>query len=221
MLEQIPNWQTMTAAEIVAYAAAHHETARPMNAQELRNYLADNRLAWFGVGGGWRGPLAESVATLDGSGDAAAAELAAGIERLLSHLASPGSVQVDTHLPNHGPLLAGIVGALGLSGDIVAGLYALGGGRKFPAWSIDQVQAAIDAEEAKQAAAEQPADETRHEVLLSCNRGTDGVMRVMARVTPVEYANGVELRRGEARTVVNDAALVAALAPIIEGLIDG
>jgi len=77
--------------------------------------------------------------------------------------------------------------------------------------TLESVQAELDHEN-------QPADETRHEVLLSVNRGTDGVMRVMARVTPVEYANGVELRRGEARTVVNDAALIAALSPIIEGL---
>jgi len=79
--------------------------------------------------------------------------------------------------------------------------------------TIESVQAEIDAES-------QPADETRHEVLLSVNRGTDGVMRVMARVTPVELASGVELRRGQPRTIVNDAGLVAVLNPIIEGLID-
>jgi hypothetical protein len=78
--------------------------------------------------------------------------------------------------------------------------------------TLESVQAELDAEN-------QPADETRHEVLLSVNRGTDGVMRVMARVTPVEFFEGVELRRGEAKTVVNDAALVASMGPIIEGLL--
>jgi hypothetical protein len=94
------------------------------------------------------------------------------------------------------------------------------GGTNRPRWQIEgyaaeptleSVQVELDAEN-------QPADETRHEVLLSCNRGTDGVMRVMARVTPVEYANDVLLRRGESKAIVNDAALVAALVPIIEGL---
>jgi hypothetical protein len=77
--------------------------------------------------------------------------------------------------------------------------------------TLESVQAELDAENA-------PTDEVRHEVLLSCNRGTDGVMRVMARVTPVEFVGGAELRRGEARTLVNDAAMIAALNPIIEGL---
>jgi len=146
MISNIPNWQSMTAAEIVAYAESHHETARPMNAQELRNFLADNRLAWFGLSGGWRGPLADSVATLAGSGDPQMAALSSGIERLLSHLASPGSVQVDTHLASHGPLVIGMIGALQLSVDQIRDLYALGGGRKFPALSIQEAQEAIDAE---------------------------------------------------------------------------
>jgi hypothetical protein len=138
MISNIPNWQTMTAAEIVAYAESHHETARPMNAQELRNYLADNRLAWFGVSGGWRGPLADSVATLAGSGVPQMIALSSGIERLLSHLASPGSVQVDTHLASHGPLMIGMIGALSLSADQIRDLYALGGGRKFPPITLDE-----------------------------------------------------------------------------------
>ena len=77
--------------------------------------------------------------------------------------------------------------------------------------TLESVQAEIDAEQTV-------ADETRHEVLLSVNRGTDGAMRVMARVTPVEFADGIELRRGTAKTIVNDANLISALAPIIEVL---
>jgi hypothetical protein len=61
-------------------------------------------------------------------------------------------------------------------------------------------------------------DETRHEVLLSCNRGTDGSLKVMARVTPVEFADGVLLRRGASVALVNDAGLIAALSPIVESL---
>jgi hypothetical protein len=79
--------------------------------------------------------------------------------------------------------------------------------------TLEQVQSELATENA-------PSDETRHEVLLSVNRGTDGTMRVMARVTPVEFAAGVELRRGDVRTLVNDEELVAALSPIIEGLTD-
>lgn len=62
------------------------------------------------------------------------------------------------------------------------------------------------------------ADETRHEVLLSCNRGTDGTTRVMARVTPVEFADGVLVRRLQPIVIANSAELIAALTPIIEGL---
>jgi hypothetical protein len=65
------------------------------------------------------------------------------------------------------------------------------------------------------------ADETRHEVLLSCNRGTDGSLRVMARVTPVEFADGVLLRRGQPTVLANAPGLVAALLPIVEGLTNG
>jgi hypothetical protein len=64
-------------------------------------------------------------------------------------------------------------------------------------------------------------DETRHEVLLSCNRGTDGVMQVMVRVTPVEFADGVQLRKLPAKVLANDAVLIAALSPIVEGLTNG
>jgi len=80
--------------------------------------------------------------------------------------------------------------------------------------TLESVQAELDNENRQ-------GDETRHEVLLSVNRGIDGTLRVMARVTPVEFAEGVELRRGSVQTLVNDAALIAALAPIIEGLTDG
>ncbi|MGV3485950.1 MAG: hypothetical protein ACO1RT_16155 [Planctomycetaceae bacterium] len=126
MITNIPNWQSLAPAEIAAYCAAHHESARPMDVQLLRNWLADNRIAWFGISGGWKGPLVDLVsAPIPG-------ELVAGIERLLSHLASPGSLQADSHLPAYGPLLAGIVTALGLSDELIASLYALGGGRKYP-----------------------------------------------------------------------------------------
>jgi len=80
--------------------------------------------------------------------------------------------------------------------------------------TLESVQAELDAENA-------PTDEVRHEVLLSVNRGTDGTMRVMARVTPVEYANDVLLRRGESKAIVNDVELITVLSPILQGLIDG
>ena len=83
--------------------------------------------------------------------------------------------------------------------------------------SVEQIEAELEALNAEP----QEADETKHEVLLSVNRGTDGEIRVMARITPVEFVEGVELRRGEVQTLVNDAALVAALNPIIQGLING
>jgi hypothetical protein len=106
--------------------------------------------------------------------------------------------------------------------DIVTTLKLLG---KQTRWTSYGNVGEVPSEETIQSVLDQinidlsvPADEIKYEKLVSINQGTDGVMRVMARVTPVEYANGVELRRGEARTVVNDAALIAALSPIIEGL---
>ena len=77
-------------------------------------------------------------------------------------------------------------------------------------------QDVIDCIEAWQA----PADETRHEVLLSANRSTGGIVRVVARVTAVEYAAGQQLRRGQPQTVQSDD-LTAAVSAILEGLIDG
>jgi len=78
--------------------------------------------------------------------------------------------------------------------------------------TLESVQAELDNEATA-------ADETRHEVLLSCNRGTDGVMRVMTRVTPVEYADGVQLRKLPPKVIANEANLIAALTPIIEALL--
>lgn len=96
------------------------------------------------------------------------------------------------------------------------------GGIEQPRWQIEGYtqEPTLESIQAELDAPSQVADETRHEVLMSVNRGTDGGLRVMARVTPVEFAEGVELRRGEALTLVNDADLVAALSPIVEGLID-
>jgi len=104
--------------------------------------------------------------------------------------------------------------------DVVRDAVKALGGVSRPRWQIEgyaieptlqSIQAEIDTEATA-------ADETRHEVLLSCNRGTDGVMRVMARITPVEYADGVQLRKLPSKVIANDAILIAALTPIIEAL---
>jgi hypothetical protein len=100
-----------------------------------------------------------------------------------------------------------------------AAIAELGGGWRYATVTAEQVQDAIDAESVRQENETRESDETRHEILLSANRQTDGTLLVMARVTPVEYADGVEIRRGQVQTVVNDANLIAALAPIVEGLI--
>jgi hypothetical protein len=59
-----------------------------------------------------------------------------------------------------------------------------------------------------------------HEVLLSVNRQADGTMQVFARVTPVGLKDGQIIQRGEAQVHVN-SDLVAAVSPIVEGLING
>ena len=75
----------------------------------------------------------------------------------------------------------------------------------------ESVQALIDAESVA-------SDETRHEVLMSVNRSTSGEVRVVARVTAVEFLDGQPLRRGVTQSV-NTPELTAAIEAIVEGLI--
>lgn len=63
-------------------------------------------------------------------------------------------------------------------------------------------------------------DTWSHEVLLSVNRQADGTMQVFARVTPVGLTDGQVVHRGESQVHVN-GDLVAAVTPIVEGLING
>lgn len=140
-VSRIPDWQSKTPQEIADFSTGNHQTLRAMNAQELRNWLADNWIAWPNLQGGWSGPVVDLVAPLAASGDAESIALSRGIERLLAHLFSAGATQVDTHLDNHGPLLAGIVSSLSLPGDLTESLYSLGGGRRFPALNIEQATA--------------------------------------------------------------------------------
>lgn len=104
-----------------------------------------------------------------------------------------------------------------------AAVAALGGGWLYAELTVEQFEQqesdAIEQEQTKSELESLTADETRHEILLSVNQGTDGVMRVVARVTPVEFADGVLLRRGDATVLANDVGLIAALTPIVEGII--
>lgn len=83
--------------------------------------------------------------------------------------------------------------------------------------TVQQIQAAIDADNA---AENEEADSTSHEVLLSANRSHDGTLRVVARITEVELKNGQVLRRGTPQTVMSDE-LKTAVSAIVEGLING
>lgn len=109
-----------------------------MRAQALRVWLNLNKIAAISLDGGWEGPLPE-IARNSNTPE----ELRDGVKTLLSHLSSPGSHDVDTHLPQYGPLLLGMIQALNLQPDTIATLYALGSGRKHPVLSL------IDAESAK------------------------------------------------------------------------
>lgn len=145
-VSRIPDWNLKTPQEITDFCENNHQTVNQINAQELRNWLADNRIAWPSLSGGWAGPLPTLVAPLAASDDEDLIALSRGIERLLGHLASPGAVQVDSHLDSYSPLLAGLITALELPDDLVQSLYALGGGRKYPRLSIAQateMQAAL------------------------------------------------------------------------------
>jgi hypothetical protein len=101
-----------------------------------------------------------------------------------------------------------------ITDDVIAVLTALSY-RAEPTPTVAEISAAWQQHVAADTLA---ADEIRHEVLLSCNRGTDGGLKVMARVTPVEFADGVLLRRGQPTVLANDVGLIAALSPIVEGL---
>jgi hypothetical protein len=126
-------------------------------------------------------------------------------------LSSPDRQAVIDQLATAGQWPDAVRDAVKALGGVIRKRWQVEGYEAEP--TLQSIQAEIDAEIAE-------PDETRYEVLLSANRASDGALRVMARVTPVYFAAGTELRRGEVRTLVNDAALVAALSPIVEGLID-
>lgn len=79
--------------------------------------------------------------------------------------------------------------------------------------TLSEVEAAYDLVHAE-------PDVWSHEVLLSVNRQVDGTMQVFARVTPVGLIDGQVVQRGESQVYVN-GDLVAAVTPIVEGLING
>ena len=204
-ITSIPNWQTLTAVEIVAYLEEtvterkpadpnQAETAWATGARGLRDFTP---IVWEQMVGHIRQMGLNETAN----------QIVSGMD-----YGDPATLAMVDQLAMSAPSVftPERVATLKAWGQTARKRYELHGYGALP--TVEAIQAEIAAESAE-------ADETRHEVLLSCNRGTDGTLKVFARVTPVEFAEGVELRRGEPRTLVNDANLVAALVPIVEGLI--
>jgi len=135
-ITEIPGWQTLSAAELLAFTQSHPETRRPIPVGDLQFYLQQMGKAWLGLTGAWEGPLVDLLPGLP-------SELRDGIVLLLAHIRSTRSLTVDTTDPQYAPLLPGIVAVLGLD---AAEVYALGGGRRFPALADEaEAQAAKDA----------------------------------------------------------------------------
>jgi hypothetical protein len=103
--------------------------------------------------------------------------------------------------------------AAGMTADQIAQVKALGVTYQAidPDATPESVQALINAESVA-------SDETRHEVLMSVNRSTSGEVRIIARVTAVEFLDGQPLRRGVTQSV-NTPELTAAIEAIVGGLV--
>ena len=120
---------------------------------------------------------------------------------------------IELHSDARQAMIEKIGTAAGMTADQIAQVKALGVTYEAidPDATPESVQALIDAESVA-------SDETRHEVLMSVNRSTDGNVRITARVTPVEFFEGQQLRRGTSQ-VVSSPELTAAVTAIVEGLI--
>ena len=120
---------------------------------------------------------------------------------------------IELHSDARQAMIEQIGTAAGMTADQIAQVKALGVTYEAidPDATPESVQALIDAESVA-------SDETRHEVLLSANRSTSGEVRVVARVTAVEFLDGQPLRRGVTQSV-NTPELTAAIEAIVEGLI--
>jgi hypothetical protein len=213
-----------TPAEIAAILQAdtrHKRDIMATSSNQAETDLLDLLGSEFGVlrlnsKAEWIGPLVDYFAANPDS------PLLAGFELLLTQLQISDRPVRCASIPAIGALTSGITQVVSaLYGDaqaVQSAMDAITGGLRYAGVTEADVAACIDAEVARIAAETLVADETRHEVLLSCNRRTGGVMQVMVRVTPVEFADGVQLRKLPAKVLVNDAGLIAALSPIVEGL---
>lgn len=150
-ITDIPGWKEMSAADLLAFSQSHPETRRPILVEDLQFYLQQSGIAWIGLSGGWEGAIVNLLPNLDG-------ELRAGIELMLAHIRNHRSRNVDTTDPQYAPLLPAITGVLGID---PAEVYALGGGRRYPAFA-DAAEA-----EAAQAAAMHAARVTNAAALFS------------------------------------------------------
>lgn len=136
-ITEIPGWQSMAAAELLAFTQEHPETRRPIPVGDLQFFLQDKRIAWLGLSGGWEGPLVELIPSLP-------PDIQEGVSLMLAHIRNHRSEKVDTTDPRYSPLLPAIIAVAGVD---AAEVYAMGGGRRYPAF-ID----AAEAEAAKAAA---------------------------------------------------------------------
>lgn len=147
----IPGWQSMTAAELLAFTESHPETRRPIPVGDLQFFLQDKRIAWLGLSGGWEGPLVDVIPSLP-------ADIQSGISLMLAHIRNHRSEKVDTTDPRYSPLLPAIIAVAGVD---AAEVYTMGGGRRYPAFA-DAAEA-----EAAQAAALHAARVTNAAALFS------------------------------------------------------
>ncbi len=132
-ITDIPGWQTMNAAELLAFSASHPETRRPIPVGDLQFFLQDRGKAWLGITGAWEGPLIAILPSLT-------VDLQAGISLLLAHIRNTRSLIVDTTDPKYAPMLPAVIAVLELD---AAEVYSLGGGRRYPTFATEaEAQAA-------------------------------------------------------------------------------
>ena len=147
----------------------------------------------------------------------------AGIPFAGSTLTAASTVGLQIHTPQRQGLIDQLAAAsqslpepLRWDAEFVAAIKSLGirDVSRYPEVTPQQVADAISAD------SNQQSDETRYQVLLSANRSPDGTLNCMARVTPIEFFEGQEIRRLESQTV-STPQLKQAVAAIVEDLIDG
>lgn len=125
MITEIPGWNNLSATELLAFTQEHPETRRPIPVGDLQFFLQDKRIAWLGLSGGWEGPLVELIPSLP-------TDIQEGVALMLAHIRNHRSEKVDTTDPRYSPLLPAIIAVAGVD---AAEVYAMGGGRRYPAFT--------------------------------------------------------------------------------------